>query len=78
VRPHVLQAVHGHKPSRIVPGASADARDQRVPRDQALELAACLLWDGRLVRATHDRRERPVDVEHDRSSIRGFGEGVES
>ena len=77
MRADVAHAVDADEPPRVLSGAAADAGDQRIPRDQALELAARLVGDRRLVRPAHDRRERPVDVEHDRSPVRSLGETVE-
>ena len=78
VRSDVAHAGDADEPPRVLSCAATDAGDERVPRDQALELAARRLGNRGLVRSAHDRRERPVDVEHDRRTIGGLGEGVES
>src|SRR5207247_10748142 len=73
----VAHTVDPDEPPRVLSGAAADAGDEGVAADEPLDLLPRLLGHARLLRAAHDRGERAVDVEHDRSALGSFGETVE-
>jgi uncharacterized protein len=77
VRAHVAHPIDPDEPARFVAGPAADAGDECVAADESPKLPPRLLGNARLGRALHDRRERPVYVQDDRSQHRGLRETVE-
>ena len=78
VRADVPHPVDPDEAPRVLAGPAADAGDEAVTADEPFDLAVRFVGHTSLGRAAHDRGERPVDVEHDRGSLRSLGEQVES
>jgi hypothetical protein len=74
VRADIAHPVHADHASRVLAGASTDACDQGVPLREAGNLLAGLVRHPRVLWPGCDRRERPVDVEEDRSALWRLGE----
>ena len=73
----VADAVHADEALRVLPRAAADARDEPVAVGESRYFLARLLRNRSLLGPRDDRRERPVDVEHDASPVGSLGETVE-
>ena len=73
----VADAVHADQALRVLAGAAADARDERVAAPEPRHLSARLLRNRSLLGAHDDRGERPVDVQDDRSPVGSLGETFE-
>jgi hypothetical protein len=58
---------------RVLAGPSADAGDEGVPPGEARNLCARLVRHTGVLGPRSDRRQRPVDVEEDRSALRRLG-----
>ena len=70
----VADAVDSDEPRRVLAGAAADARDERVAAGEPRHLGSRLLRDRSVLGPRDDRRERAVDVEEDRSALGSLGE----
>jgi uncharacterized membrane protein YfcA len=68
----VEDPVHADEPVRVRAGPPADTRDKRIAPRQPPQLRPRLLGNLGQLRPRDDRRERAVDVEHDRGT-RGIG-----
>jgi uncharacterized protein len=65
-----------HAPG-VFSGSPADAADECVPLGEPGHLGASLVRHPRVLGTGCDGRQRPVDVEQDRSQLRGLGESVD-
>jgi uncharacterized protein len=74
---HVADALDADHAAGVFSRPTADTGDEGVTAGEPGDLGASLVRRPRVLGTRRDRRQRPVDVEHDRSALRGLGESVD-